>query len=138
MLSNILPASLRGYSKFLVPAIGTVLAVVVDSLVTGHFSRVQLAVAITGLGSAFGAAVLANATGGVFKAAKALLPALGTVGATLVLAFEHGVFDRTATATALTGLSSAVVIYLTGNAPLAHQIDGGSELTSTYQRPDAA
>lgn len=49
--------------------------------------------------------------------AKAIVPAAGTVAALGIEWLATGAFDRAELATALTGLLSAVVVYLVPNAP---------------------
>jgi hypothetical protein len=52
-LVRLLPAPLQGSAKALVPALGTVIAVVAQYAATGAFDQAQLITAITGLSAAF-------------------------------------------------------------------------------------
>jgi hypothetical protein len=52
-LVRLLPASLQGSAKALIPAVGTVIAVAAQYAATGAFDQAQLITAITGLSAAF-------------------------------------------------------------------------------------
>lgn len=128
MLTNALPASLRPYAKAVVPGLLTIAAVLIEWAIGGFdaFDRVQFWTAVIGLGSAFYATVIANAPATWAIAAKAILPALGSVLLALIHFAQTGVFDRVSTTAAVTGLLTAVVIYLVPNTPLEHSTSGGS------------
>lgn len=116
MLSfNFMPDSLKPFAKFVQPAFILVVAAGVYALINGQIDTEQMEVALQGLGSAIVAFCVANGSEGWKKFAKAISAAVLAVFTVLIHSLVIWQWDATSTRLALTGLVTAILVYLTQN-----------------------
>ncbi|MCA1571170.1 MAG: hypothetical protein LC798_12805 [Chloroflexi bacterium] len=103
--------------KALVPAVLTVLAVLIQALATDDGYKPELITAIVGLGSSALSYGVANLTVGLSRYLKALAPALMTVVVVLTTWVVTGEFSKAELAAALTGGLAALTALILPNTP---------------------
>ena len=112
---ELLPAGLRPYAKFIYPAFAAVVATLILWATEGALNKPQLEVGLLGLLAATLAFVSTNASEGVRRVMKAIVPAVLTIAVVGIHYLVAGEFDNEAWRLAIAGFGAALITLVVPN-----------------------
>lgn len=119
-LTHLLPLDWQPYAKRAIPGFVAVIALIIHAIASGNeLNEAEFALALTAWGTTSIAFWTRNRKDGVGEFAKAILPAVATVIATVVVALVNdGDFGRVEWTVLITGLGSSLLTLIVPNAPI--------------------
>lgn len=129
-ITNLLPASCRPFAKFMWPSIVVLLGTLAYSAIEWQLDVAQLEVALTGLLTTFVAFAVANGSAGWKRFAKSIAASFTALGVVLIHSLVVWQWDVTSTRTAVSGLVTALLVYMVPNVGVLRPEFRGSNSAS--------